>query len=421
MTLSAQTTTGLPIGEAVARLDTYARTLNRCVFILGSWVSDIPEAEVKIMMGNHIYKDASATSAIRNRLMSLGSDQHQPKPSSERWLRLITALTQTRDTLTRLFGMYRVLKREMIFEIEKYISESDMVLDEPSVLVLKQVARELEEQIAWADAVFNQVSEMFYDSVTVQDVERQWEEILRDTVPSHELTLPSPAIPARDNRFSVAANAPYKKVGSLEGTLITMHSMLMSIEVISIEDCARMIVDFQDMPYEFILDMARQCWDESRHSILFYNRLQQLGGTIGQFPIDTLTWNAAYDLPLEMRLVIQQRGGEWLGTDGAILNMNDARKAGDEITARMFEFVAADEITHVRYGNKWLRFLIPDKNELKRVVDRALERRQSFGKTIAGPPDMPLNRHACEMAGFLPEEIDELEIMRFSKKMAGPD
>jgi uncharacterized ferritin-like protein (DUF455 family) len=418
MQLSISTTPGLPINEAVKRLDTYAEILSRCVLIMGSWVSDIPEAEVKIMLGNHIYKDATATYAIRNRLAQLGSNQDEKRVLSENWLCLITGLTQARSTLVRLFGMYRILKRELLHEIENYISESDKISDEPGVLVLQQIARELEEQIAWADSAYSQTSKLFYHSIPAADVEREWEDILRNTVPSDDLELPSPSKPARDNRFTVVANAPYRKVGNPEDTLITIHSMFMSIEIISIEVCGRMIADFPDMPYEFVLDMARQCWDESRHSLLFYNRLQQLGGKIGQYPIDTLLWNAASGLPLETRLAIQQRIGEWLGSDGAVLNMEDARKAGDEITAQMFEFIGADEINHVSYGNKWLRFLVPDKEKLKKVVDQALQRRLSFGKTIAGPPDLPLNRRSCERAGFLSEEIDELENIRLSRQPA---
>ena len=43
----------------------------------------------------------------------------------------------------------------------------------------------------------------------------------------------------------------------------------MNEEVNSLEISARNLVDFQDADWELRLAMARQCWDEARHVVMF--------------------------------------------------------------------------------------------------------------------------------------------------------
>ena len=189
----------------------------------------------------------------------------------------------------------------------------------------------------------------------------------------------------------------------------------MSIEIITIEVCGRMISDFPEMPLEFALDMARQCWDNSRHAILCYDRILQLGGNIGQFPIDTQLWTVSFNLSLELRLAVHQQIGEWLGVDGAVSGIAALRDAGDLVTARALEYVLVDEIAHVGYGNKWVHYIAGTDEATNQVYARALAQRASFGQTVNGGPDLPFNRRACERSGFTPAEIEELERTRAAR------
>jgi hypothetical protein len=42
----------------------------------------------------------------------------------------------------------------------------------------------------------------------------------------------------------------------------------MSNEITSLDIAAQMLVDFPDAPWELKMELARQCWDESRHVML---------------------------------------------------------------------------------------------------------------------------------------------------------
>src|SRR5882672_4859758 len=47
-----------------------------------------------------------------------------------------------------------------------------------------------------------------------------------------------------------------------------MHNEMQTLEI-----AAQGLVDFPDAPWELRLQLARQCWDESRHSAILYRRL----------------------------------------------------------------------------------------------------------------------------------------------------
>ena len=59
----------------------------------------------------------------------------------------------------------------------------------------------------------------------------------------------------------------------------------MNNETGAIEIAAQCLVDFPEAPWELRMHLARQCWDESRHVAALYQRLREIGGRKGEFPI----------------------------------------------------------------------------------------------------------------------------------------
>jgi uncharacterized ferritin-like protein (DUF455 family) len=64
-----------------------------------------------------------------------------------------------------------------------------------------------------------------------------------------------------------------------------MHNEMQSLEI-----AAQCLFDFPDKPWEIRMELARQCWDETRHTQMLYNRLQELGGHKGEFPVMNYEW-----------------------------------------------------------------------------------------------------------------------------------
>jgi uncharacterized ferritin-like protein (DUF455 family) len=108
--------------------------------------------------------------------------------------------------------------------------------------------------------------------------------------------------------------------------------------------------------------------------------------------------------------------------DGALWQAQQLQFGGDEITSELFEFVALDEITHVSFGNKWLRLVAGNEAKVKLVHDLALHKRSACGKSVDGPLTFPYNDWACERGGFTESERDELRgrFLKFGSQFQSP-
>ena len=64
-----------------------------------------------------------------------------------------------------------------------------------------------------------------------------------------------------------------------------MHNEMQTLEIV-----AQNLADFPEAPWELRMELARQCWDESRHSAILYRRLREIGGRKGEFPVMNYEW-----------------------------------------------------------------------------------------------------------------------------------
>ena len=130
----------------------------------------------------------------------------------------------------------------------------------------------------------------------------------------------------------------------------------MNNETGAIEIAARCLVDFPDTPWDLRMALARQVADESRHAMLLLRRLRELDGYQGEFPVANFEWGVTLMLEnLPGRLAVQNRTFEAGLIDILGTLRNRWREAGDGETADMLEGILADEITHVRFANRWIK------------------------------------------------------------------
>lgn len=130
-----------------------------------------------------------------------------------------------------------------------------------------------------------------------------------------------------------------------------MHNEMQSLEM-----AAQSLADFPAAPWELRMSMARQCWDETRHTRLLYRRLQELGGYKGEFPVMNYEWSITCMVDsIWARIAIQNRTFE--GGEMDLLRQLSKMwaEAGDPVTADLLEGILADEIQHVRYSNAWFK------------------------------------------------------------------
>jgi uncharacterized ferritin-like protein (DUF455 family) len=199
----------------------------------------------------------------------------------------------------------------------------------------------------------------------------------------------------------------------------------MSNEVTSLDIAAQCLADFPDAPWELRMELARQCWDESRHVQVLHRRLAEMGGRKGEFPVSAFEWCvtcALDDLP--GRLASQNRTFEAGAMDVVGGLVRALREAGDDATADVLEGILADEIQHVRFANRWLKRLAADDRRVLLKVAAAVRFTAAanaalqtaggevnpVGKTIEDPAvRVPaVNVDDRRLAEFSDEEIHEI-------------
>jgi uncharacterized ferritin-like protein (DUF455 family) len=130
-----------------------------------------------------------------------------------------------------------------------------------------------------------------------------------------------------------------------------MHNEMQTMEIV-----AQALADFPDAPWELRMQLARQCWDEARHSAILYRRLREMGGCKGEFPVMNYEWGVTQMLDsLPARLAVQNRTFEGGEMDLLRQQCSMWGGAGDPATASLMDALLADEVHHVRYANRWLK------------------------------------------------------------------
>ncbi|HYH07656.1 MAG TPA: DUF455 family protein [Thermoanaerobaculia bacterium] len=165
--------------------------------------------------------------------------------------------------------------------------------------------------------------------------------------------------PAREDCFVIGHHETEVQAARDYGSVEAVRSMLhreYNNETQNTEVAAQTLVDFPDAPWELRMQLARQCWDETRHARMFLRRVIELGGRKGESPIKNGDWSIVGMIDsLPGRMLVQHRLFEGGVLDSFRQVARGFRESGDARTAEIFEVILADEIQHVRFANQWLR------------------------------------------------------------------
>jgi uncharacterized ferritin-like protein (DUF455 family) len=194
--------------------------------------------------------------------------------------------------------------------------------------------------------------------------------------------------------------------------LMRMHGIFVG-ELQALEGAARSLWDFPDAPWEFKMNMARQCWDEARHVQIFEKLLTHLGGRVGMFPESTFLFEAACADDPALRVAGVNRGLEGLACDVFRDMIRYAEKTGDERMQQAVDYVLADELTHVRFGSEWVKEFTkedPERFARAQAFRREVDKQFSFGGARSDREDaaIPIAWGDRKEAGFTDEELQEL-------------
>lgn len=400
------------VEATAARLADMHGALLASVSCLGAWIAGVPSMEAKITLSYHLYELADLADQIGRRIYDLTAERPAvPSPANRSLLAFLHALADLERPDEQMAGLYRVLLPALMQSAREQMAETNPVGDEPTVRLLYRAVETLEEQIIWG-------SRQPVDGAAVDRLQQE----LAFAGGLHgpgvgydgalELRPRLVDLSVRDERFQPLA--PGKKMPRAkplqtpEGRVRLLHIALINLEIPAIEVCGRMIAEFPEAPWALKLDLAHQIWDEARHAIMCADRLQELGGHLGQFPYHHKVWeHSIAGESLAERFITTQRIHEGNGLDQTLLARDALAAVGDEATSQIMDYIMADEVLHVRSGVTWVERLVPDPADRQALLQKVEER---LGiAAVAGPP---LNKPGRRMAGFSEVELDWLESLR---------
>lgn len=142
-------------------------------------------------------------------------------------------------------------------------------------------------------------------------------------------------------------------------------------ELMAVELFAWALLRFPDAPAELRRDLALAIGDEQLHCRLYLERLSAHGAELGDVPLSPYFWKqlpALRSSPHGIAGFLAAMGLtlEQANLDFTLLWRDAFRAAGDEASARVLQRVHDDEINHVRFAARWLRRLVPARDDAER-------------------------------------------------------
>jgi hypothetical protein len=148
---------GFSVKERGSAVATFRYVQVKLMEVLSEWVPSTPEIEVKLLFGSHIWDAAQHADAFGKRTYELRLPlQHSLEPAQP-YVRLLEDLNTTTDTTLRISGFYDAILPGLRARYEKYLEETDRLMDAPTVRILERVmdeearmikeSRELREQL----------------------------------------------------------------------------------------------------------------------------------------------------------------------------------------------------------------------------------------------------------------------------------
>jgi hypothetical protein len=197
-------------------------------------------------------------------------------------------------------------------------------------------------------------------------------------------------------------------------------SGIISAEFAGVDAFSRKVCEWQQwpVPWELIMAMSRQTWDEVRHAQLGMGLLESYGGRLGEYP-DTLAGSppndstnavaaaagaAAGNADQVMRDPIISLSVTNVALEGAALDLfkgtsDLGRKVGDALMQHVYDYNWADEVTHTTIGDYFVKALCEGNPAEEERALRAHAMFEGMRERLSG-------QQSAEIRAFFDEETE---------------
>lgn len=409
---------GLSVEECAERVGRFGYVSKQLMLVQAGKMTAIANWEFKAAVGKQLWESALHWGIWRDRIGELRAHEHLIERHADGPLYdLFQELLHSHDDAEFAVGLYGVILPAYRDALYRYRTHTNPLVDQPTVRALGHVLLDLDEHLAFGQSVLEALTDADAPELLAwrQHLTLYFEAAggidgTQSARPTYDLPTPrsegdyriEPSF-ARDARFhtSLPKISPYSEEETWEHLLSKMW--VRSQEMTAAELCATVLFEWEDLPYEGYVDIARHCWDETRHSLFGQAALEAEG-----IPLETLpSWvgYAKHTLPAPPQkryshLAIATEGGVMAYPGGKRGEWEWCKDLAQHPLMTIYQdFDWADEVTHVRYGREWLirYFFKGDRARAQAVADETVvERKAYYEQFVQAEPSKPIDTSTSE-------------------------
>ena len=384
--------------EILTRLFFVERSL---IISQAGWITRTPRLEDKALLARLLWEDSLAAHNVRERIFELRYPRRDITPDLHSAIILLYDEGRNAPSVEAfVMGLARVLKPALLEAYQHFNAVSDRISDGPSTLILRHAMDDLQAQITDLEHTLQLMFEIAPSTKATaepwttglqEQIDTLGGKVLETTTGDLNTTLEIPQRvpfalplrPARDARFKnqrfywphiVDPDFP-----SAEGIYLQLRSAIGHLnEAWAAEAAAITLYSFADaLEWDFMKDVARWTYDESRHCLMGYQRLLEWGYIPEELPMGDYLYTTAMERgPLYALGLLHHfetkyihRGRERIETFA---------RYDDDASRHDYEFDWADETFHAEYGRRWLKVLLPQDGMPVSTVDDLREQCQQL-------------------------------------------
>ncbi|HRI81584.1 MAG TPA: hypothetical protein PLF88_04050 [Opitutaceae bacterium] len=348
----------------------------RLMHALGSWTLTIPEYEVKLETGRHIFWHADAARFLRERLTE---QEYRPKvidafrdPEIDRF---IDEMLSAESPAELLVGVHQVVGKAIATTYRHHIDDTDQVTDVPTIRCLKRILTDYEPMLAWADDAVDAYIAGGIEEAKLSTWRWHLTRLLASiggiTGADPRGEAPTPlridakpyergTVPMRDVRFDTfkhtgdydAADAQKRFDKDSYEALRLRFIRTQRDEVDAIEAFGTFVWDIRFKDFDAEYDLARVTWDEARHTEIGHRAM--LASGYDPYELRNRLTSSTCRGPMDPAFAMAEIN--LFGEVGVLKTINDlidtAAARNDELLRHISDFIRADERTHVRKGTR---------------------------------------------------------------------
>jgi hypothetical protein len=418
------------------------RSLHR---LIAAWGRHFYEWNDIVVCHRHVWEQSECVRRLRDRLGQFpGAAQNLDAPVSPRLEKLVNTVLLAPTFGDAIDGIYGILMPTLTRSYQFYGASAHPVHDAPTIATLHEIIGMKEGMRLWRQDFRRRnphTTQCEYSNAIRRELKN-----CRDLLEAVPLENDEAAAPLGVNTDFRLPASPGRPLGSTPGynikpyiardfsTDVEARRLFWAygymLEMNLAMDQLRWIYDGYFMPWEFMQDISRHLWDESRHGDSGYSRLLDFGITISDIGFPGYGANNAEanpDSPIPAQGAASPLTPQQLYEAVFFIGMvaetghfavkrqayDDFVAGGDLESAEMMLFDIIDETTHVQYAHKWLPLLaekadIDNSDYKERAAKIRQEAQENHLRNIEEWRDLPADGSNPDYAKY----VELLQIMR---------